>query len=109
MTFSRKVCFTFHYVSILILCQQGLCIYRYMLYIPLCLYFNPFPEPSPGLLPSFTFHYVSILINFLKPKKVVANYFTFHYVSILIAQLLLRIPPSSAFTFHYVSILIHST
>ena len=56
----------------------------YILYIPLCLYFN---IQASGVISSsnnFTFHYVSILIDLTLFDWEAQKPFTFHYVSILI-------------------------
>ena len=58
----HQFCFTFHYVSILIVYRPG-CFNASM---------------------TFTFHYVSILIMIVSSILIAVPLFTFHYVSILI-------------------------
>ena len=58
-----------------------------MIYIPLCLYFNPFilqMRRKPEF--TFTFHYVSILMLNEFVLTHADDKFTFHYVSILICS-----------------------
>ena len=56
--------FTFHYVSILIIGVPDVEISHYLLYIPLCLYFNEILGIEKKCnFTVFTFHYVSILMQ----------------------------------------------
>ena len=80
--------------------------YAFLLYIPLCLYFNLRHRWRRRNLMSFTFHYVSILMYFFRSISRSSRIFTFHYVSILMQLLTQRIGGKQDFTFHYVSILI---
>ncbi len=68
--------FTFHYVSILIRTTSSL---RAVIsvYIPLCLYFNPFSSVSGCGCGWFTFHYVSILIRPPLPRSALLLFYHF--------------------------------
>ena len=58
------ILFTFHYVSILIICRIRKYLRDTSIYIPLCLYFNGKFIKRILLQVKFTFHYVSILIQY---------------------------------------------
>ena len=108
----------FSYLLLLLFCA---------IYIPLCLYFNPFPLLFHSSLFSFTFHYVSILIDnvnyhtscehiyiplclyFNEEGDIIYKFPIYIYIPLClyfnrVIAVPIRYPP--VFTFHYVSILI---
>ena len=100
-------------------------IHLILIYIPLCIYFNPIRKAAAKKPSRFTFHYVSISTSFVSAGETVLSTFTFHYVSISTVQMLAWCPcnihlhstmylfqpnalhtsaKQNIFTFHYVSI-----
>ena len=95
--------FTFHYVSISTFCfertyhilhhlhstmylfqlhSRSFILISFIIYIPLCIYFNLLEGFALGLVLVFTFHYVSISTSGKTLSAVKRLVFTFHYVSI---------------------------
>ena len=139
--------FTFHYVSISTITpmvalvrplhlhstmylfqlhSRSFILISFIIYIPLCIYFNPIRKAAAKKPSKFTFHYVSISTILTKYAIQYIKQFTFHYVSIStlsavvrpILMILIYIPLCIyfnllegfalglvlVFTFHYVSI-----
>ena len=139
--------FTFHYVSISTITpmvalvrplhlhstmylfqlhSRSFILISFIIYIPLCIYFNPIRKAATKKPSKFTFHYVSISTILTKYAIQYIKQFTFHYVSIStlsavvrpILMILIYIPLCIyfnllegfalglvlVFTFHYVSI-----
>ena len=93
--------FTFHYVSILMKIPYWLYTFLKPIYIPLCLYFNDYTNPSLNSLFLFTFHYVSILIT--------TRYSIWYFCTFIYIPLCLYFNPSSPslfifFLFHPLSV-----